>query len=132
MTKPQRANLEVLVGWLDAMRRGDLDAVAQVFDPGVTWQGLPTDAVCHDREEVLEMLGERLREGFPEAHALELIATENAVVLGISAAGLVEIGDVPLTEQLFNVFRIDDGRVVHVQDFARREDALRAADRGPG
>jgi ketosteroid isomerase-like protein len=123
MAKLQRENLDVLVGWLDAMRRGDLKAAAEAFDPDVTWQGLPPDAICHNRREVLEMLEERFARGLPQAHALELVASEEAVMLGVSAVDLDQIGDVQLQGQLFNVFRIKDGVIVRVDDFASREEA---------
>jgi ankyrin repeat protein len=56
-----RANaIEAVVGWMDAMRRGDLDAAAQWFDPEATWTGVPAGAVCHNRQEVLDMLRESL------------------------------------------------------------------------
>jgi len=37
------------------MRRGDLDALRDLFEPDVVWRGVPEDAVCHNRDEVLDM-----------------------------------------------------------------------------
>ena len=37
--------LDVVVGWLDAMRRGDLDGVKLWLDPEVTWRGVRDDQV---------------------------------------------------------------------------------------
>ena len=128
MSNP-RQNLEVVLAWLDAMRRGDLAAVEQVLDPDVTWRGLPAGAVCRNREAVLDMLrADELHEGLRSTDALELVAGHGTVVLGVRSPELTEIGDVPLDGQLFNVFTLRNGRIAFIQDYARRRDALAAAD----
>jgi ketosteroid isomerase-like protein len=137
--------MEAVVGWLDAMRRGDIDAVTEWFDPQVSWRGLG-DAVCRSRVDVLEMLGDsfipcpedpasfELEPGLRGAEAVELVSPDaQTVVLGAKVAGLSEIGGVSVDGQLFNVFRVRGGRIVEVTDFARREEALAAAGaHGPG
>jgi ketosteroid isomerase-like protein len=123
----QQDNLAVLVAWLDAMRRGDLDAVTELFAPDVVWRGVPADAICHNRAEVLDMLELQIGEGFVSIHALELIPGDDSVVLGVRSPELQEIGDQPLPGQLLNVFTIRDGRISSVHDYAKRSDALRAA-----
>jgi limonene-1,2-epoxide hydrolase len=131
--------LEVVVGWLDAMRRGDLKAAAVWFDPQVTWRGVGDGAVCGNREEVLQMLEDAItpcpddpvrpedEEGLHGARAVELIAGEAGAVLGAKGPGLGEVGGVLVRGQLFNVFRVRDGRIVEVVDYAFRDEALRAA-----
>jgi ketosteroid isomerase-like protein len=123
-----RQNLEVVVAWLDAMRRGDLAGVEELLEPGVVWRGLPADAVCQNRDDVLDMLrADELHEGLRSTHALELVAGEGTVVLGVRSPELDAIGDVPLEGQLFNVFTVRNGRIASIQDCAQRADALRAA-----
>ena len=132
--------IEAVVGWLDAMRRGDIGAVAEWFHPRVSWRGVPDDAVCGNREDVLEMLRDslvpcpddpasyELEPGLRGAEAVELVTPDaETVVLGAKVAGLSEVGGIPLHGQLFNVFRVRDGRIVEVADYARREEALAAA-----
>jgi hypothetical protein len=80
----QQDNLAVVVAWLDAMRRGDLDAVAELFVADVVWRGVPADAICHNRDEVLDMLEFEIGEGFVSIHALELIP---AMTASCSASG---------------------------------------------
>ena len=126
MSVPQD-NLAVLVAWLNAMRRTDLEGIAELFAPDVVWRGVPADAICHDRGVVLDMLEAQIEERVVSIEALELIPGEDTVVLGVSSGGLREIGDEPLAAQLFNVFTLIDGRIIWVQDFAERDDALRAA-----
>src|SRR3954447_21592790 len=120
-------NLAVLVAWLDAMRRGDLEALAELYAPDVVWRGVPADAICHNRREVLDMLAARIEEGFESTEALELTAGENTVVLGVRSPALQQIGQQRLPGQLFNVFTLADRRIAAVQDVATREEALRVA-----
>ena len=123
-----REKLEVVVAWLDAMRRGDLAAVEALLAPDVVWRGLPADAVCHDRSDVLDMLrADELHKGLRSIDALELVAGDGGVVLGVRSPELVEIGDVPLEGRLFNVFTVRDGRIASIQDYATRADALTGA-----
>jgi limonene-1,2-epoxide hydrolase len=122
--------LDVVVGWLDAMRRGDLEEVEGWFDPNVTWRGVRDAAVCRSRDEVLDMLQGSL-EGRLGAEAVELIAADGAAVLGAKVPGLAEIGGIDLRSQLFNVFRVGCGRIVAVEDYARRNEALAAAGATP-
>jgi hypothetical protein len=131
--------IEAVVGWLDAMRRGDIDAAAEWFDAQVSWRGL-RDAVCRNRVDVLEVLGDsfipcpedpdslELEPGLRGAEAVELISPNApTVVLGAKVAGLSEVDGVPVDGQLYNVFRVRGGRIVEVTDFARRGEALAAA-----
>jgi limonene-1,2-epoxide hydrolase len=118
--------LDAVVGWLDAMRRGDLEAVRDWLDPEVTWRGVRDAAVCRDRDQVLEMLQGSL-EGRLGAEAVELIAGDGCAVLGAKVPGLAEIGGVDVRGQLFNVFRVGCGRIVAVEDYARRDEALAAS-----
>jgi ketosteroid isomerase-like protein len=39
-TAPNEQALAVVVAWLDAMRRGDLEAVAGCFHTDVTWRAV--------------------------------------------------------------------------------------------
>jgi hypothetical protein len=66
-------------------------------------------------------------EGGLGADAVELIAADGAVVLGAEVPGLAEIGGVDVRGQLLNVFRVGCGRIVAVEDYALREEALAAA-----
>lgn len=120
-------NIEaILTDWIDALRRSDLDAVERRLDPAVVWQGVSEDLVCPDRGAVLATLSawQRVELGVT---AFELIGTEDRVILGVRSEHLQEIGDVPLGGQIFNVFTLREGRIVRIDDYARRGEALSAA-----
>src|SRR3954451_23907354 len=70
----QQDNLAVLVAWLDAMRRRDVGALAELYASDVVWRGVPADAICHNRREVLDVLAARIEEGFGATEALERTA----------------------------------------------------------
>ena len=95
--------------------------------PDVVWRGVPVDAVCHNRDEALDMLRDDLRDDLRPIHAVELVAGPSAVALGVRSPELTDVGGEPLTGQVFNVFEVRDGRIVAIQDYAQRADALRAA-----
>lgn len=118
--------LDVVLGWMDAMRRGDVDQVAGWLGPDVTWRGIRDTAVCRGRDEVMEMLEGSL-EGRLGADAVELIAGERAAVLGAKVPALAEIGGTEVHGQLFNVFRVGCGKIIAVEDYAHRDEALAAA-----
>ena len=118
--------LEVVVGWLDAMRRNDVPAVEAFFHADVVWRGIGDADPCTGRDEVMELLAGSL-EGRLGTDALEVIAGDGAAVLGAKLPGLAELGGVYLHGQLFNVFQVSCGKIVSVQDYAERHEALVAA-----
>jgi hypothetical protein len=115
----------ILADWLDPLSRHDLDAIAQRMAPEVFWQGIREDFVCEDREEAMVMLREQQREEHG-VEALELVATEEKVVLGVRSTQLREVGGVPLGGQIFQVFTLQDGVIVRVEEYELRGEALAA------
>ncbi len=126
MSTPEENIKAILADWLDALRRHDLATVERRMDPEVFWQGVREDFVCANRDEAMEMLRRQQREEYG-VEALELIATEEKVVLGVRSTQLQEIGGVPLGGQIFQVFTLHDGRIVRVEEYTRRREALEAA-----
>jgi hypothetical protein len=134
MVANSQENLEtVLIDYLSAIRAGDRDAVRSVLDPAVIWQGLHDDWVCHGPDEVIETLLEGL-ELRRDVAALEFIRARDRVVMGVRGPAIDEVGGEPLGGQIFNVFTLSNGRIVRIQDYRLREEALEAAgvDEDPG
>jgi hypothetical protein len=134
MSTPEENIKTILADWLDALHRHDLATVEQRMDPQVFWQGVREDFICKNRGEAMEMLREQQREEHG-VEALELIASGEKVVLGMRSTQLQEIEGMPLGGQIFQVFtlRHHDGRIVQVDEYRRRSEALEAAgaeDRG--
>jgi hypothetical protein len=118
----KRDNIEFLIGWLDALRRDDRDALRATLDPGIVWQGLKEEWVCHGTDEVVDVFT-RQRDAAREVAALELIGAEHHAILHAVGAGVLEI---ELDDGIYNVFAISDGRVTRIDDFADRADAMAA------
>ena len=127
---PEVDAVDVVVGWLDAMRRTDVPAVEAFFHADVVWRGIGHVTPCTGRHEVMELLEGSL-EGRLGADAVEVIAGDYAAVLGAKVPGLRELGGVDLRGQLFNVFTVSGGKIVAVQDYAHRHEALAAAGAQP-
>jgi ketosteroid isomerase-like protein len=120
-------NLEtVMIDFFGALRRGDFEAAAALLDPGVSWQGLREEWVCHGREEVVETFRWGLEQR-REIDALEFTRGGEKVVLGARGASIDAVGDEPLEGQIFNVFTLRGGRIVRIDDYRCRSEALTAA-----
>jgi ketosteroid isomerase-like protein len=119
-------NLEtVMVDFFGALRHGDFEAAA-LLDPDVSWQGLREEWVCHGRDEVVETFRWALEQR-REIDALEFTRGGEQVVLGARGASIDAVEDEPLEGQIFNVFTLRDGRIVHIDDYRGRREALTAA-----
>ncbi len=118
-------NLEtVMIDFLGALRRGDFEAAASLLDSEVSWQGVREEWVCHGREEVVDTF----RLGFEqrrEIDALEFTRSGEHVVLG-ARGPKIGPAEEPLA-QIFNVFTLRDGRIVRIDDYRGRREALTAA-----
>src|SRR5918912_3033495 len=101
--------------------------MARRMAPDVFWQGIREDLVCEDRSEAMELLRQQQREEHG-VEALELVGTEQKVVLGVRSTQLREVGGVPLEGQIFQVFTLRDGIIARVDEYEKRGEALVAAD----
>jgi ketosteroid isomerase-like protein len=120
-------NLEtVMIDFFGALRSGDFEAATELLDDEVTWQGLREEWVCHGREQVLDTFRWGLEER-REIDALEFTRAGDQVVLGARGASISEVGGEPLEGQMFNVFTLRAGRIVRIDDYRHRAEALAAA-----
>jgi ketosteroid isomerase-like protein len=124
-----QANLQFVVDWIDALRRGDIDAIADRFHPDVVWVDVVGGVACGSRGEVLAWLRAAPVKS-AEVDALELLADADHVVLGVRNHARPELAGVQLEGQLFTVFTLREGQVTHLRDHAHRTDALNDAGFG--
>ena len=122
----KRTTIEFMIGWLDALRRDDVEALNSMLAPDVVWQGLRDEWACHGAESVIDtFVGER--EAKREIGAIELIGGDDHVILHASGGDIVAIEDVPLLDGIYNVFTLDAGTIIRIDDYADRHEALTAA-----
>jgi ketosteroid isomerase-like protein len=121
-----QANLELVLDWIDALRRSDIDSIAERFHPDVAWEDVAGGLACEGREQVLAWL-RPARAQPTQVDALELLADADHAVLGVRNHARQELAGVQLGGQLFTVFTLRDGQIVHLLDHAHRSDALAEA-----
>jgi ketosteroid isomerase-like protein len=122
----KRRQLEFLVGWLDALRRDDREAMGAMLAPEAVWQGLREEWRCGNASEVVEMFAER-RDDYGEIETVELIGAERHAILHVHGGDVRMVEDVPLPDGIYNVFAIEDGRITRIDDFSERARAFAAA-----
>jgi hypothetical protein len=115
----------VLGGWVDAIRRRDLDTIERHLHPDVVWRGLRPELVCSDRAEVLTNV-RRGRGAIPHVDGIELLADHNRVLLGVRGPDFTERFGVPLEGAIYTVFTVRENLIVTIEAFAERETALAA------
>ena len=120
----KRHNIELIWGWLDALRRRDKEAMAAALDPDIVWQGVQSDLVCHGREEVVDAFMTAY-DANQEIDSLELVGGETHIVFGVHSPDL-EIADLDIGDEIYNVFTIEGNRITHIEDHLEREAALKS------
>jgi uncharacterized cupin superfamily protein len=113
-----RRNLDALIAWLDAGRRGDREAMRALLAPEATWQGVRPQWRCDTPEEIV---GEWLRRSaeLGDLRSAELAADDEQAVLRLRAPSLASL-DPALRAGVDIAFAIgDDGRIARMQDSGR-------------
>jgi hypothetical protein len=121
----------ILFGWIDALRRRDPDRIADRLAPDIVWQGLRRDLVCPNRTAVLHNIaaGGLVRE---RVTGIEVAAVDDhRVLLGVQLPGVTEFFGETLEGEMFDVFTIDEGVIVRIDEFKTRDQALTFARSSP-
>ena len=122
-----QANLEVVFDHLNARRSHDLGRIESQLDPNVVHQGVLPELVCNNRKEVLE----NVRRGFARdglgVDRLEMIDAGNHVVVGLAGPRFRDVPWAPLDGQIYVVYTLRDSRIVRMDDYLTRAEAMTAA-----
>jgi len=121
----KRHNIELMIAWLDALRRRDIEALLERLDPQTTWQGIRPDLVCQDSEIVEIFVAQRDQDY--DVDALELIGAPDHVILHFRLPEPPQIGDIEVEDGMYHVFRIQGSTITRIEDYVDRAEALRAA-----
>ena len=120
------AGIALLLDWIDALRRADLDRIRTLLHPEVTWHGLTDGLACDGRENVIGAIEGQLPMCMG-AEALELVVAPDHLILGNRNQSPPDPLGVSLAGQIYNVYELAQGRIKEIRDFAARKDAFRAA-----
>ena len=110
----------------ESWRRGDFDALEQMFAPEVEWRWFePGEWDCHNRRQVMRTLRQRHAAGFAEGRLKFHEAGPDVVVV---TAYPSEIGGPDWPDETSTVIRFRDGKVVSMQDYRTEAEARAAAE----
>lgn len=125
-------SMEIVLGVLaDTLRTQGIEHLAGLLDQQVVWEGVHPGQRCDGREQVMGVLGGFFASRALTFDAVEVIARGDAVVVGIQGAGFNGIpGDFLTVGQVFHVFTLCDGLIVHWKAYLDRGDALAAVRSG--
>jgi hypothetical protein len=93
----------------------------------VVHQGVLPELVCHNRSEVLDNVRRSFaRSDFGVDH-LEMIDAGERIVVGLAGPRFREAPWPPLEGQIYIVYTVRHGRIVRMDDYVSRGEALAAA-----
>ena len=123
----KRQNIEVVIGFLDAVRRSDREAAAEFLDADVFWQGLLPELACRDSREVLDIFLRRREDSTIEIDRLEVIGTPRGAVFAFHRPETWEVEGIEVHGVIYHAAEIADGRISRIADYLEREEAVAAA-----
>lgn len=131
MNEPGSNLARVLTVWGELARSEDMAPLVDVMAEDAVWQGLLPELVCRGRDEVVGVLGSARAGRLPRVTRMEAEEVGDQVVLTLEGPDLgpgpagtaLEPAGGPRTLAL----TFDDGRVVRMESFATRDEALGAA-----
>ena len=120
----------------EALMRGELEVIEDLMAPDLTWHWWkhgPWD--CHSRAEALEVIRDRMgQDAIGELREVTDLGEDRVlVVMGVRTNSAVTVADLGLSEgheETANVVTFRDGKVVAMQDYRTRAEALEAIQEG--
>jgi ketosteroid isomerase-like protein len=122
----KRQNIEVVLGFLDAIRRCDREAAGDFLHPEIVWTGVVPDLVCESPGEVLDIFLRRRDEPI-EIDRLELIGAERGAVFAVHRAETWEVAGVEIRGAMYHAVEVEGDRITRINDYAEPAQALAAA-----
>src|SRR5262249_52747258 len=125
----KRQNIEVVLGFLDAIRRRDRESAAGFLHREIVWTGVVPDLACRTPGEVLDIFLGRRDEQI-EVDRLELIGAEQGAVFAFHRAEIWEIAGIEIRGSMYHAAEVVDGTITRINDYAERPEALAAVGLG--
>ena len=120
-------NVERVRAGFAAYNRGDLDALLDMYDPGVEFVTLMQGN--HQGKEAVGRLFEENRTNLPgyRLDPVELIDSDDQVIAVVHLGGAGRVSQIALDDRIAFLFTIKDGRAIRQETFRSKEGALEAA-----
>ena len=125
VSDPEAADLEIVFDWMNALRRGDVDSIAEYFRPDVIWETGGGHILCAGRDQVLDSWRRRGTQR-PPIDAVELVARDRHVLFGVQDHVVRELPGLLLEGQHYLLFTIEGGQVARLRTYGGRSEALAA------
>jgi hypothetical protein len=120
----KREHIEVVIAFLDAVRRDDREAAEAQLDPDIIWTGLAPDQGCGTPTEVVDVWLSR-REQPIEVDRLELVASDRGAVFAFHLpdipTDLIEAGG-----PVYHALNIETGKITRITAHRAFADAVAA------
>jgi ketosteroid isomerase-like protein len=129
-------NVEIVRGLYAAISRGDTRIILDTYDPEVTWDftlspfaSVFKRTVYHGHDGLHDFVKERFEEAWDEItdELEELIDAGEQVISVVRSGGRGRMSGAKVSRTHAGVWTLHDRKVVQVQWFATRDDALDAA-----
>jgi ketosteroid isomerase-like protein len=120
-------NIEIVREVYDLARRANHRELRLRLDDDIVWKPAREGAwrPCTNADEVVRTL--LWRAGFNKMRPADTIDLGDRVLVQLRGRGLARLGAKGLIAQLFQIIVLRGGKVVSIQDYPRRSDALTAA-----
>jgi len=126
-------NVEIVRRFFDAFERRDRADVAALLHPQIEWHTIAAPLLgvqaMHGRDEALHFMFEQIGEGIEDFRAIpeevsELSSDQVLAVAHYEGRGVASGMAVRMTAVA--IHRVESGQIVFFQDFATRDEALKA------
>jgi ketosteroid isomerase-like protein len=105
-----------------AWQHGDFERIEALLDPSVSWHWFePGDWDCHSRDDVMRTLRERHAQGFARSPMDFIDGPGDSVIVVIRPR---EVAGEEWPEEAATTIRFRERKVVEMQDYRTREDAI--------
>jgi hypothetical protein len=127
-TEMKRQKIEVVIGFLDAIRRGDREAAGRFLHPEIFWQGVAPHLACRNDAEVLGIFLRRRGPDGIEIERLDVIGANRGAVFAIHRAEPWEVEGIQIPGVMYHAAQIDEGRITRIADYPNLADAMAEVD----
>jgi uncharacterized protein len=120
------SNVDLVRSGVESFNRGDLEAVIELFDPDVVIRDPGRTGGTFRGHRGLRSFWAEWLENWTEYEVdpQEFVEEGDEVFVAATQTGRASLSGIDVTQDVFLVFRIRDGRVVEYRLYADREPAL--------